>query len=197
MAKGAELVRERVATGCNTLGFGEMGIGNTSAAALLMHKYLELPLEQCVGAGTGLKGEALERKLDLLERASKLHGGKDARAILQQFGGLEIAMMTGAILEAHRLRVLVLVDGFIATSALLAAWKMKADVLEACVFSHCSDESGHRRMLDALGVTPVLNLHMRLGEGSGAAVAFPVIRAAVAFLDEMSSFDAAGVSSND
>jgi nicotinate-nucleotide--dimethylbenzimidazole phosphoribosyltransferase len=187
------LIQGKAAAGCNCIALGEMGIGNTSAAALLMHKYLGLDLADCTGAGTGVRGEALQRKLAILERAAARHDVTDPREILRTYGGLEIAMMTAAYLEAHRQHMVILVDGFIATAALLAARELDGSVLDSCLFSHCSDEAGHARMLQALGASPILELGMRLGEGTGAAVAFPVVRSAVAFLNEMSSFDEAGV----
>ncbi len=197
LERGAAVVAERAAAGCNLISFGEMGIGNTSIASLLMHRYLDLPLSECVGAGTGVRGEALARKLAILERAAARHSPRTPHEILQTFGGFEVAMMTGAYLEAWRRKMLIVVDGFIATSALLAAWRMEPSVLEACVFSHCSDEAGHATMLRAMGADPILALDMRLGEGSGAAVAFPIVQSAVSLLREMATFEDAGVSRND
>jgi nicotinate-nucleotide--dimethylbenzimidazole phosphoribosyltransferase len=179
----------------NVVGFGEMGIGNTTAAAALMHKLTKLPVADCVGAGTGLSPEGVRRKQQVIEAAVQRHAGvDDPRAVLATFGGFEIAMMAGAMLKAAALRKVLLIDGFIVTSALLVAARIEPAILDYCVFAHCSDESGHRRMLDALGAEPLLQLNLRLGEGTGAALALPLLHAAVNFLDEMATFDSASVS---
>lgn len=192
--KGAELVSRQHEQGCNCIGFGEMGIGNTSSAALIMHCLTGLPLECCVGRGAGLDDAQLHHKIAVLRQALTRHSGLiDAKEILMAFGGFEIAMMTGACLKAAELQMLMLVDGFIAGSALLAAAKLYPAVLDYCVFSHMSDEQGHRALLDHLRARPLLNLGLRLGEGSGIALAYPLLQSAVAFLNEMSSFDQAGV----
>jgi len=198
LATGAALVAERARRGSNVLGFGDMGIGNTSSAALLAALVLELPLEQCVGAGAGLDARGVERKVAVLERARgrilAAHPRLDAIAALGEAGGFELAMIAGAALAAAERRRLVLVDGFIATAALLAAARMAPAVLDYCVFSHCSGERGHRPLLERLGARPLLDLDLRLGEGTGAALAYPLLASAVAFLNEMASFGEAGVS---
>jgi nicotinate-nucleotide--dimethylbenzimidazole phosphoribosyltransferase len=179
----------------NVVGFGEMGIGNTTAASALMHRLTGIPVADCVGAGTGLAPEGIARKQAVIEAAMGLHA--DAQGGLQAlatFGGLEIAMMAGAMLKAAERRMVLVIDGFIVTSALLVAARVQPSVLEYCVFSHCSDESGHKRMLDFLGVRPLLNLGLRLGEGTGAALAMPLLHAAVNFLNQMATFDSAQVS---
>lgn len=192
--KGAELVSTQHAAGCNCIGFGEMGIGNTSPAALLMHKLTGLPVSACVGRGTGLDDRQLANKTAILEQAAGLHDtGGDAFLALQAFGGYEIAMMAGAFLQAAALRMVILVDGFIACAALLTASRWYPAVLDYCVFSHQSDEQGHRAMLDFFLAKPLLNLALRLGEGSGAALAYPLLQSAVGFLNEMASFEEAGV----
>lgn len=181
--------------GCNVLIPGEMGIGNTSAAALLMHAFTRLPLEQCVGRGTGMDGQALARKLAILQKAAARHtvGPDCPLTTLATFGGFEIAMMAGAIVKAAQCRMVLLIDGFIATAAALAASRLAPAVIDYCVFSHRSDERGHDALLKAMGVEPLTDLSMRLGEGSGAVVVYPVVKAAVAFLNEMASFEEAGV----
>ncbi len=196
MHKGAEIALAEIAQGCNVMGFGEMGIGNTSAASCLMSVLCGLPIEACVGRGTGLDDEGVKRKADVLRSAVDRHALHDATPmqVLAAFGGFEIAMMAGAMLGAAQQRVVLLVDGFIATSALLAAAKLQPNILQYCVFSHCSDESGHARMLQHLEAKPLLNLGLRLGEGTGAALALPLLQAAVNFLNEMASFESAGVS---
>jgi nicotinate-nucleotide--dimethylbenzimidazole phosphoribosyltransferase len=179
----------------NVVGFGEMGIGNTTAAAALMHKLTKLPVADCVGAGTGLSPEGVRRKQQVIEAAVQRHAGvDDPLAVLATFGGFEIAMMAGAMLKAAALRKVLLIDGFIVTSALLVAARIEPAILDYCVFAHCSDESGHRRMLDALGAEPLLQLNLRLGEGTGAALALPLLHAAVNFLNEMATFESASVS---
>ena len=182
----------------NVAGFGEMGIGNTTAAAALMHKLTGLPLPQCVGAGTGLSSEGIARKQQVIAAAVDKHA--DAAApldVLATFGGFEIAMMAGAMLEAARLRKVLLIDGFIVTSALLVAARLEPAILDYCVFAHCSDENGHRLMLDALGAQPLLNLGLRLGEGTGCALALPLLHAAANFLNEMATFASAQVATRE
>lgn len=181
--------------GCNVVGFGEMGIGNTSSAALLMHRLLNLPLEQCVGRGTGLTDEQLAHKLTILaEVADRYAHLTDPLAILAAMGGFEIAAIAGGMLRAAENRMIILVDGFIATAALLVARALDPAVLAYCVFTHQADEAGHRLMLEHLGASPLLNLGLRLGEGTGCALAYPLVQAAVTMLTEMASFGQAGVS---
>ena len=195
IARGAARVRHHASLGTNVIGFGEMGIANTSAAACLMSRLCALPVDECVGRGTGLDDRGLAHKRDVLGRALALHAQNgDALDTLATFGGFEIAMMTGAYLAAAEARMTILVDGFIATSALLVAAKIAPDVLDYCVFAHASNEAGHARLLAHFDAAPLLQLDMRLGEGTGAALALPILRAAIAFVDEMASFDTAGVS---
>ncbi|HEY6898668.1 MAG TPA: nicotinate-nucleotide--dimethylbenzimidazole phosphoribosyltransferase [Rhodocyclaceae bacterium] len=196
MAHGARAVGELAAQGCNVLGFGEMGIGNTAAASLLTHCLTGLPLVDVVGRGTGLDDAGLARKRDLLQQAlnSWQELSSDPLAVLARFGGFEIAMLCGAMLEAARRRMVLLIDGFIVTSALLVAAKLAPAIRDYCVFAHCSHEAGHIRQLDHLEVAPLLDLSLRLGEGTGAALAYPLLTAACAFLAEMASFESAGVS---
>lgn len=179
----------------NVLGFGEMGIGNTTAAAALMHKLTGVPASECAGAGTGLAREGVQHKARVIEAAAAKHAGAvEALDILAAVGGFEIAMMTGAMLRAAERRTVLLIDGFIVTSALLVAARLQPAILDYCVFSHCSDEHGHRRMLAQLEARPLLNLGLRLGEGTGCALALPLLQAAVAFLREMATFESAQVS---
>ncbi|MGV8092433.1 MAG: nicotinate-nucleotide--dimethylbenzimidazole phosphoribosyltransferase [Mangrovibacterium sp.] len=197
MKKGAELVRLEAEAGCNTIGFGEMGIGNTSPSSLLMHRFMSLPIEACTGKGTGMTGTKLDYKTSVLKAVSEKYDPKTEEETLATFGGLEIAMMVGAILEAKKQGMVILVDGFIATAATLTAVRFDGSVKDNCIFCHASEERGHQLILDYLEAKPVLNLGMRLGEGSGAAVAYPVIRAAVTFLNEMASFEEAGVANKE
>ena len=195
MAHGAALAQSLADEGCNVLGMGEMGIANTSSAALLTHVYTGLPLADCVGRGTGLDDAGLARKLQILSDVVALHGKPaDALETLRCYGGLEIAMMAGAMLGAAQRGMIVLVDGFIASAAYLAASAMQPALRDYVVFSHCSDEHGHRKLLNHLNARPLLDLGLRLGEGTGAALAYPLLVAAVAFLNEMATFESAGVS---
>lgn len=196
LERGANIVNAQIAEGCNVFGFGEMGIGNTSSASCLMSILCDLPIAQCVGRGTGLNDAGLAQKTNILAQAIAHHGlnGSDAMQALATFGGFEIAMMVGAMLQAAEKQCTLLIDGFITTSALLVAAKLQPNILHYCVFTHCSDESGHRAMLDFLSVKPLLNIDLRLGEGTGAALAYPIVLAAVNFLNNMASFESAGVS---
>lgn len=195
IARGAQRVRHHAALGTNVIGFGEMGIANTSAAACLMSRLCDVEIDACVGRGTGLDDAGLNHKRDVLAAALKKHvASADPLDTLTTFGGFEIAMIVGAFLAAAEARMTILVDGFIVTSALLVAHALNPAVLDYCVFAHASDETGHRRMLEHLGAAPLLQLGLRLGEGTGAALALPLLHAAVAFINEMASFESAGVS---
>ncbi len=179
----------------NVVGFGEMGIGNTTAAAALMHKLTGIPVAQCVGAGTGLSPEGVLHKQRVIEAAVARHASiTEPLDVLATFGGLEIAMISGAMLKAAELRKVLLIDGFIVTSALLVAARMQPAILDYCVFAHCSDEQGHEQMLAALDARPLLSLGLRLGEGTGCALALPLLHAAVNFLNRMATFESAQVS---
>jgi nicotinate-nucleotide--dimethylbenzimidazole phosphoribosyltransferase len=181
----------------NVIGFGEMGIGNTTSAAALMHVLTRIPVAACVGAGTGLSLDGILHKQRVIEAAVAHHAanttGMDALDILATFGGFEIAMMAGAMLKAGERRMVLLIDGFIATSALLVAARLQPALLDYCIFSHCSDEAGHRQLLDSLGARALLQLDLRLGEGTGCALALPLLHAAVNFLRQMATFDSAQV----
>jgi nicotinate-nucleotide--dimethylbenzimidazole phosphoribosyltransferase len=193
--RGAARVRFHAALGTNVIGFGEMGIANTSAAACLMSRMCNVEIDACVGRGTGLDDAGLKHKRDVLAAALEKHAAStDPLETLATFGGFEIAMIAGAFLAAAEARMTILVDGFIVTSALLVAHALNPAVLDYCVFAHASDETGHRRMLEHFHAAPLLQLGLRLGEGTGAALALPLLRAAVAFINEMASFESAGVS---
>ncbi|MCG8307631.1 MAG: nicotinate-nucleotide--dimethylbenzimidazole phosphoribosyltransferase [Cytophagales bacterium] len=194
---GAKIVEKIAEEDSNIIGFGEMGIGNTSSASLLMSKICNLPLEDCVGRGTGLDDDQLDRKIQLLKGAIRLHETNNAFEILRTFGGFEMAMMCGAMLAAAEKEMIILVDGFIATSVFLAANRMEPDIKGYALFCHQSDEQGHEKMLGYLGADPILKMGLRLGEGTGCALAYPIIQSAVAFLNDMASFDAAGVSNKE
>jgi nicotinate-nucleotide--dimethylbenzimidazole phosphoribosyltransferase len=184
--------------GCNVVGFGEMGIGNTSAATMLMSNFCNLPIEKCVGRGTGLNDEQFNKKIDILKRAKDFHGEiTDPMQALQAFGGFEIAQICYAMQRAYDYGMLILVDGFIASAAFLVAYKTNPAILKNAIFCHLSDEHGHKNLLNYLGVEPLLKLGMRLGEGTGCAVAYPLIESGISFLNNMASFESAGVSNKD
>jgi nicotinate-nucleotide--dimethylbenzimidazole phosphoribosyltransferase len=190
---GAAIVNEVYEHGSNCIGFGEMGIGNTAVSALLISKLLNIPVENCVGRGTGSNDEQLQKKKEILKKASSLHNATDAISILQTFGGFEIAMIVGAILQAAEHKMVILIDGFIVTTALLFAKSFYKEVTNYCIYCHLSGEKAHEMILGHLGGKPILNLGMRLGEGTGAAIAYPIIAASVKFLNDMASFEEAGV----
>ena len=194
---GRDVVRELPG---NALLLGEMGIGNTSSAALLLARLTGEPIERCIGRGTGLDDSGLARKLSVLAAVLEAHPGVEAPLLaLAAFGGFEIAMMAGAVLQAVEEHRVVVVDGFITGAAVLVAQRLAeidgGSIVEGCVFAHRSNEAGHALMLRALGVTPLLDLGLRLGEGSGAALAWPLIESAARLLCEMASFESAGVAS--
>ncbi|MBK6386211.1 MAG: nicotinate-nucleotide--dimethylbenzimidazole phosphoribosyltransferase [Rhodoferax sp.] len=179
----------------NALLLGEMGIGNTSAASLLLARLAGLDITVCTGAGTGLDALAVQRKTAVLREVLARHpDAKTPLDALAAFGGFEIATMVGAVMQAAHERRVVVVDGFIATSAVLVAYALQPLVLQRCVFAHRSGERGHEFMLQHLGVQALLDLGMRLGEGSGGALAWPLLMSACAILRDMASFESAGVS---
>ena len=191
LAHGREVVR------ClpgNALLLGEMGIGNTSVASLLLARLCGISLDDCTGAGTGLDAAGIVRKRAVLAQALVVNAGAveplDALAAL---GGFEVATLVGAVLQAALERRVIVVDGFITSAAVLVAARLQPHVLQRCVFAHGSAEPGHALMLAQLGAQPLLNLGLRLGEGSGAALAWPLLQSACAILREMASFEAAGV----
>lgn len=193
--KGATIINSIFEAGCNCIGFGEMGIGNTSTASVLMSVLLELPIEDCVGKGTGVVDEKLLQKQNILKKALKNYNGPDdLQSKLACFGGFEIMQMAGGMLQAKQNNMLILIDGFICSVAFLIAYKMNASIKENAIFCHSSAEQGHQKILDYLNVQALLQLDLRLGEGTGCAVAFPIIKSAVTFLNEMASFESAGVS---
>ncbi len=192
IGKGSDRIT-KIKNTSNIVGFGEMGIGNTAAASLLMAYYTGIPIVECVGAGTGLNTDGITRKQHILSEVYHQYQPQSAIEALATFGGFEIAMLVGAILKSAELKMTILVDGFIVTAAVLAASAIDKNVLAYCIFAHTSGEQGHQKMLDFLGVSPILTLGMRLGEGTGAAMAYPIVASAVAFLNTMASFEDAGV----
>ncbi|WP_420993450.1 nicotinate-nucleotide--dimethylbenzimidazole phosphoribosyltransferase [Cupriavidus sp. 30B13] len=195
LTAGMARVLRHAQQGTNAIAFGEMGIANTSSAACLMSRLTGTPLDECIGRGTGLDDSGLARKRAVLAQALDLHADAvEPLDALAAFGGFEVAMMAGAFLAAAASRMVIVVDGFIASAALLVAQRLDPAVLDYCVFSHCSHEHGHRRLLAQFGAEPLLALDLRLGEGTGAALAYPLLVSAAAFLREMATFGGAGVS---
>ena len=194
--KGADIVNQQHQLGCNVIGFGEMGIANTTSAAAIMAAILNLTGQECAGKGTGIDQQTVSLKAQVIDDAIKKYQLTDADplTVLKTVGGFEVAMMVGAMLKAAELSMLVLVDGFIASSAALVASEMHDDFLQYTQFCHQSDEQAHQLLLTSMSATPLLKLGMRLGEGSGVAVAYPLLVSALTFLNEMASFADAGVS---
>ena len=179
----------------NLLIVGEMGIGNTSAASLLLARLGDIPLDECIGRGTGLDDAGLKHKASILTQVLARHSeAQTPFDILAALGGLEIAMMAGALMQAASERRILLIDGFIASSALLAAERLAPGVAQYAIFAHHSVEPGHTHLLKLLNAEPLLNMGMRLGEGSGAALAYPLLQSACAIINEMASFNDAGIS---
>lgn len=189
LARGVRLAIEAVAGGADAIAVGEMGIGNTASAALLMHRLIPAPLHQCIGLGAGHNAAGLARKRAAVQRAAARSVATEPFEVLCEFGGLEIVMMAGALIGAASRRRPVLVDGFIAGAAALAAIRLRPAVAEFCVFAHRSAEYGHTALLAALGAKPLLDLDLRLGEGTGALLAVPLLRAAARILTDVASLD--------
>lgn len=194
--KGAEIVKKVGQENCNLIGFGEMGIGNTSAASIIMSLVCNIPLKECVGKGTGMEGSLLLGKIKILEQALSHHkiDTNNIKEVLTTFGGFEMVMMYGAMLQAAEMKMAIVVDGFIATAVFLAAHKQHPEIIDFAIFSHCSDERGHKAMLDFLKTSPLLNLGLRLGEGTGCALCYPLIQSALKMMSHMASFESAGIS---
>lgn len=198
LENGKSVVKEIAETGSNVIGFGEMGIGNTSASSLMMSQLFDIPIENCVGRGTGLNDSQLQNKIDILSKAiEKYPHLKTADEIAQTFGGLEITQMIGAMEEAYHQNMLILIDGFIATVAISVLFKKNSEILNNCIFCHVSDEFAHIKLLELLNQKALLNLNLRVGEGTGCALAYSIIQSAVNFLNEMSSFEDANVSNKE
>ena len=192
LATGCELGE---GVGTDAAAFGEMGIANTSSASLVAHKVTGVGLDRLIGRGTGLDDDGLARKHEVLSRAASRTAPRlDPGDALREFGGFEIVMMAGAMIGAARAGAVVIVDGFIASVAALAAVGLAPSLRDYLVFAHRSAEPGHRAVLEALGATPLLDFDMRLGEGTGALLAWPLLRCAAAMLTDMASFESAGVS---
>jgi nicotinate-nucleotide--dimethylbenzimidazole phosphoribosyltransferase len=193
---GSSLLGESPARKNQVIAVGEMGIGNTTAAAAVTAALTGRPVEEVTGLGTGISSEMLRHKQQVIERALELHNLKNAEplGVLRTVGGLEIAAMTGMILAARGRGIAVVIDGFISTAAAALAYANDPTVVEIIFAGHLSQEGGHRVLLEYIGLDPILDLRMRLGEGTGAVLAMTVIEAAVAIFNEMATFSSAGVS---
>lgn len=196
---GREQALLALADGVDVLALGEMGIGNSTSASALCAALLPAPATAVVGQGTGIDPIRLKRKIQFVDNAVEKYAGdgrghEAGRFWLEHVGGLELAAMVGCILAASEAGLPLLVDGFIASAAALVAARMDPSTLDCCFFAHRSAEPGHALVLETLGATPLLQLGMRLGEGTGAALAFPLLRAAARLLSEMATFESAGVS---
>lgn len=191
---GAEMVDLAYQEGSNIISFGELGMANTSASSIWMSYFTGIPLKECVGAGSGLNRQGIEHKYNVLKRAmDNYKGNGTTEDILRWFGGFEMVAAVGGMLRAAELGMIIIIDGFIMTNCILAASKLYPEVLEYCIYGHQGDEAGHKLVLDALHAKPLLNLGLRLGEGSGAICAYPIIESAIHMINEMNSFKQAAV----
>ena len=191
---GSDLVDDCLAEGCRVLSIGEMGIANTSPSSIWMSLFGNIPLKDCIGAGAGLASEGIRHKYEVLTKAVErftLRSSLDE--VIRYFGGFEMVAAIGAMLRAAEQHVLILVDGFIMTACAIAAIRLYPAAQDYMIFTHCGDESGHKRMLDIVGAKPLLNLGMRLGEGTGALCAFPIVDSAVRMMNEMNNFQNAKI----
>jgi len=197
IAVGVDLVDACIAEGCRVLSIGEMGIANTSPSSIWMHLFGNIPLEECIGAGAGLDTPGIRHKYEVLSQAVEHyhHWSEDQSQVapLRYFGGFEMVAAIGAMLRAAEQHLIILVDGFIMTACAIAAIRLYPAAQDYMVFTHCGDESGHKRMLDIVDAKPLLHLGLRLGEGTGALCAFPIIDSAVRMMNEMNNFDNAKI----
>ena len=194
LERGAKITDMIHADGCNVVSFGEMGIGNTSPSSIWMHLLTGISLEQCVGAGSGLDSEGIRHKYNVLKQSVDHYAGDgSAENIIAWFGGYEMVMAIGGMLRAAELKMIILVDGFIMTNCILAASKLHPEVLSYAIFGHQGDETGHKLVLDAMKVHPLLNLGLRLGEGTGAICAYPIVVSSVNMMNEMDNFAHASI----
>jgi nicotinate-nucleotide--dimethylbenzimidazole phosphoribosyltransferase len=190
---GQRFAAQEIAAGSNLLAFGEMGIGNSSAAAAILAAISNTPAEQCVGLGTGINPDQLTKKIALVKKGVARVNDKSPLNILSELGGFEIAQICGAMLATAQAKKIILVDGFIVTAAALLAVQFNPNARDYMIFAHESEEAGHQLMLKLLNAKPLLHLGLRLGEGTGAALALPLVQSAVSFYNQMATFDSAGV----
>jgi nicotinate-nucleotide--dimethylbenzimidazole phosphoribosyltransferase len=206
IAVGINLVDDCVQKGCRLLSIGEMGIANTSPSSIWMHLFGNIPLTECIGAGAGLDNEGIRHKYEVLKKAvanwknwveatrSEMNSSLfTLHSSLRYFGGFEMIAAIGAMLRAAEQHIVILVDGFIMTACAVAAIGLYPAVQDYMIFTHCGDESGHKKMLDIVGAKPLLNLGLRLGEGTGALCAFPIVDSAVRMMNEMNNFASAKI----
>lgn len=197
LGNGATLVDECAALGCNIICIGEMGIANTSPSSIWLHLFGGVPLEECVGAGSGVEGGQLRHKYEVLKASmSNFHNlfpTPTHEETIRYFGGFEMVAAIGAMLRAAERSMLILVDGFIMSACMLAASRLCPQVLSYAIFGHCGDEHAHARMLQIMNARPILNLGLRLGEGTGALCAYPIIESAVRMINEMNNFQNANI----
>ena len=191
---GIDLVDDCKEKGCRILSIGEMGIANTSPSSIWMHLFTGIPLKDCIGAGAGLDTIGIRHKYEILQRAVENYKLCTTNyPPIPYFGGFEMVTAIGAMLRAAELHLIILIDGFIMTACAMAACHLYPHAKDYMIFTHCGDESGHQRMLDALDAEPLLRLGLRLGEGTGALCAFPIIDSAVRMMNEMNNFDNANI----
>lgn len=192
--RGAQVVKDCHAEGCNVISFGEMGIANTSASSIWMTCFTEIPLDKCVGAGSGLDNKGIIHKYNVLKQAlDNYKGDHSPEDIIRYFGGYEMVMAIGGMLQAAELNMVILIDGFIMTNCILAASKLYSEVMNYAIFGHQGDETGHKLVLEALGAQPLLYLGLRLGEGTGAICAYPIVESAIRMINEMDNFAHASI----
>ena len=194
---GSELVDDCISEGCKVLCIGEMGIANTSPSSIWMHLFTNIPLKDCIGAGAGLDNDGIRHKYDILSKALNNYSlftiHYSLALALRYFGGFEMIAAIGAMLRAAEQHLIILIDGFIMSACALAAIQLYPAAQDYMIFTHCGDESGHKAMLDAIGAKPLLHLGLRLGEGTGALCAFPIIDSSVRMMNEMNNFDNAQI----
>ena len=195
---GYDLVDDCISEGCRILSIGEMGIANTSPSSIWMHLFGNIPLEECIGAGAGLDSPGIRHKYEVLNLALSRHQSYLSPITshllpLRIFGGFEMITAIGAMLRAAERHLIILIDGFIMTACAMAAIRLYPASKDYMIFTHCGDESGHKKMLDAIHAKPLLHLGLRLGEGTGALCAFPIIDSAVRMVNEMNNFDNAKI----
>ena len=185
---GVSLVDNCYSEGCNMVSIGEMGIANTSPSSIWMHRFCHIPLQECIGAGAGLDNAGIRHKYEILSEADANCQATSIADVIRYFGGFEMVAAIGAMLRAAELHLIILIDGFIMTACALAATQLYPAAQDYMIFTHCGDESGHRRMLDSMGAKALLNLGLRLGEGTGALCAFPIVDSACRMINEMNNF---------
>ena len=194
---GSDLVDDCIAEGCRILSIGEMGIGNTSPSSIWMSIFGDIPLKNCIGAGAGLDNDGIRHKYEVLSKALKNYQASihqpSTISHLTYFGGFEMISAIGAMLRAAEHHLIILIDGFIMTACAIAAIRLYPAAQDYMIFTHCGDESGHKMMLDIVDARPLLHLGLRLGEGTGALCAFPIIDSAVRMMNEMNNFQKARI----